>query len=150
MMRGARLLVLLAVLCLCWGRAMGAESEGVRFGVLDVFVDSSAAPLAAYQLEIRATNAGVKIVGIEGGEHAAFASPPFYDPKAMQQDRVIIAAFSVASAGKLPKGRTRVATIHFQAAKGDAPKFEVIVKAAASVDGKRIPVTATASERKPL
>jgi hypothetical protein len=42
-----------------------------RFRAVDIFVDSTNKPLAAYQLEFTAS-AGAKIVGIEGGEHAAF------------------------------------------------------------------------------
>ena len=54
--------------------------------------------LAAYQIEFSVTNILTKIVGIEGGQHPAFREPPFYDPKAMQQERVIIAAFSTDNA----------------------------------------------------
>jgi hypothetical protein len=86
----------------------------IRFRAVDIFVDSKDKPLAAYQLEFSVTGADAKIVGIEGGEHAAFSTPPFYDPKAMQQERVIIAAFSTNAVSRLPQGRTRVATIHLQ------------------------------------
>ena len=59
-----------------------------------------------------ATTAGdVKLVGIEGGEHAAFAQPPYYDPKALLNERIVIAAFNTAGADKLPSGKTRVARL---------------------------------------
>ena len=94
---------------LCCGLAAGllaqqpAIEEGrSRFGAVDIYVDSGSTPLAAYQLEFAATNGVAKIVGIEGGEHAAFRQPPFYDPKAIQHERVIIASFSTAPATDLP------------------------------------------------
>ena len=87
------------------------------------------------------------LVGIEGGEHVAFKEAPFYDPKAMQHERVIIGAFSTAKADKLPTGKTRVATIHLQATGDQQPRYEVQVKTAATVGGKKISVHANAEEK---
>jgi hypothetical protein len=71
---------------------------------VDVFVDPAGKPLAAYQLELRTTEADAQLVGIEGGEHKAFAHHPYYDPKALLEDRVVLAALD---AGKdLPSGKT--------------------------------------------
>src|SRR5436190_830885 len=96
-------------------QSASADEEGrSRFCAVDIFIDSKSAPLAAWQLEFAATNGVAKIVGIEGGDAEPFRNPPFYDPKAMQQDRVIIAAFSTEAPAKLPAGKTRVATIHLQ------------------------------------
>jgi hypothetical protein len=53
------------------------------FTFVDVFIDPQGKPLAAYQFELRTTAGEAKLVGIEGGEHAAFAHPPYYDPKAL-------------------------------------------------------------------
>src|SRR5215471_20061320 len=75
----------------------------VRFVAVGVYVDSKQKSLAAYQIEFSVTNTVAKIVGIEGGEHQAFLEPPFYDPKAMQHERVIIAAFSTNEPALLPK-----------------------------------------------
>src|SRR5256885_1567618 len=80
----------------------------VRFATVDVYVDSSHDVLAAYQLEWTGQSANARIVGIEGGENSAFKEPPYYDPNAMQQERVILASFSTANAAKLPRGKTRV------------------------------------------
>jgi len=55
-----------------------------------------------------------EIVGIEGGEHPAFREPPMYDPKAMQHERVIIAAFNTAPSDELPRENAS-ATIHLEA-----------------------------------
>jgi hypothetical protein len=111
-----------------------------RFIVMDVMVDAGATPLAAYQLEISATNAAVKIVGIEGGEPAAFRLPPYYDPLAMQGDRVVLGAFSTADPDQLPHGAVRVASLHCLISDGQPPSFHSAVTAAAASDGQ--PLTA--------
>ena len=116
--------------------------------VLEVFVDAGDAPLAAYQLTVKATQGTVKIAGIEGGEAAAFAEPPHYDPKALQKDIVILAAFSTNAPGQLPHGRTRVATIHLQVEGKTEPKFATTLTTAGTVDGTQITATADVKERK--
>jgi hypothetical protein len=105
---------------------------------LDVFVDSGAQPLAAYQLSFTAMSGDVKIVGIEGGEHPAFKEAPHYDPKAMQQERAILAAFNTGSAESLPTGRTRVATVHVRIAGATTPVYVVKLEAAANHEGSRV------------
>ena len=125
---------------------IATPTNTIRFRAVDIFVDSTNKPLAAYQLEFTAS-AAAKIVGIEGGEHAAFKEAPFYDAKAMQHERVIIGAFSTAAADKLPTGKTRVATIHLQTTGELPPRFEVQVKTAATTGGKKISVHANAEEK---
>jgi hypothetical protein len=117
----------------------------IRFATVDVFVNSGTKSLAAYQLEFKAAGGNVKIAGIEGGEHAAFKEPAFYDPKAMQQERVILAAFSTSK--NLPKGRTRVATIHVQVTGEAKPDWAVKLVTAADAGGKRIAATVEVKER---
>jgi len=70
-----------------------ATLPSVRFAVVDVYVDSGNQPLAAYQCGLTAARGDVKIVGVEGGEHAAFAEPPYYDPAAMMNDRTAVFVF---------------------------------------------------------
>jgi hypothetical protein len=125
------------------------EEPRVRFCAVDVYVDATNMPLAAYQLEFAATNGIAKIVGIEGGEASAFREAPFYDPKAMQRERVIIAAFSTESTDHLPSGKTRVATIHLQISGAEAPAFEVKLKTAADSNGNKIAAGVSIEERKP-
>ncbi len=120
----------------------------VQFRTVDISLDTKGKPLATYQLEFSATAGDVKIVGIEGGEHPAFAQPPFYDPKAIQHNRVIIAAFSTETADKLPKGKTRVATIHVQTKGTGELKFELKLQAAADAGGNKIAAEASVKERK--
>jgi hypothetical protein len=125
-----------------------ATEEGrIRFCAVDIYVDSKASPLAAYQLEFTVTNGIAKIVGIEGGEHAAFHEPPFYDPKAMQHERVILAAFNTGN--ELPSGKTRIATIHLQITNNLPLQCELKLQAAGNAAGARIAAEATFEERKP-
>ncbi len=109
---------------------------GVRFEFIDVYVDSGDAPLAAYQFELTDSAGSIKIVGIEGGEHDAFATPPYYDPKALKNNRVIIAAFSTAD--DLPAGRTRVATVHVQVEFDVIPEIKINLETAGDVQGNEI------------
>jgi hypothetical protein len=124
------------------------NSPAVRFQAVDIYVDSKDAPLAVYQLEFSVTNGVAKIVGIEGGEHPAFAEPPFYDPKAMQHERVILAAFSTEPADKLPVGKTRVATIHLQTGGPTPVQFETRLQTAADSKGNQISGDVAVEERK--
>lgn len=116
----------------------------IRFAAFDVFVDSGDQPLAAWQIDLHADdekNTGtVRIAGIEGGEHEQYRTPPVYDPRAMQHDRVIIGAFSTADDANLPKGRTRVARIHvrLQGPEGFVPEFDVVLETAATPLGVEI------------
>jgi hypothetical protein len=123
------------------------NDSAVRFRAVDIYVDSKESPLAAYQIEFSVTNGNARIVGIEGGEHPAFTEPPFYDPKAMQHERVIVAAFSTNPVSNLPKGKTRLATIHIQTRRAVGPEFELKLQAAADSNGKKIPAEASAQER---
>ncbi len=118
--------------------AQARAGEAVRFMAVHVFIDSHEAPLAAYQFDLIGRGSDVKIVGLEGGEHPAFADAPYYDSKAMMGDRVIAAAFSTKSAGELPAGRVRVATVHLQVEGSADPQFEVKLTTAANTDGEKI------------
>ncbi len=115
-----------------------AEEGRSRFRAVDIYLDSKSSPLAAYQLEFSITNGFARIVGIEGGESPAFRQPPFYDPKAIQHERVILAAFSTDSLANLPHGKTRVATIHLECADTQQLQAELKLHIAAESDGARI------------
>jgi len=132
---------LLAVGLLLAMNAYPQQAERVRFEAVDIVLDSGDLPLAAYQFEFAAETGQITIVGIEGGDHAAFKEPPYYDPAALRNNKVIIAAFSTAN--DLPTGQTRVARIHVQVAGDVEPEYVVVLKVAASPDGERIPATAT-------
>jgi hypothetical protein len=142
-------LTLLPIVIAFLGAALGgpqppAEHAGVRFRAVDIWLDTKDQPLAAYQIEFKPDDAfqdDVKIVGIEGGAHEQFANPPYYDPAAMQQERVIIAAFSTAKADSLPQGRTRIATIHVQITGEAEPEFVTQTMALATTEGRAIEAT---------
>lgn len=118
-----------------------------RFCAVDIFIDSGTSPLSAYQLEFSADDHSAKIAGIEGGEHDKFKTPPYYDPQAMQQERVIIAAFSTAPPTSLPTSRTRIATIHVQVTGNVEPEFVVAPSVLATTQGKRIDAQVEAKPR---
>lgn len=114
------------------------EHESVRFTYVDLYLDSGAADVAAWQLEFAAETGTVVLVGVEGGEHPAFAKPPVYDPKALAADgggRIIIANYSLDDV--LPAGRTRVARLHLQVT-GPSPEFVTKLQAASDREGERI------------
>ena len=117
------------------------QAELVRFESIDVYVDPDTVHLAAYQFELAVEVGEVMIVGVEGGEHAAFKEPPYYDPAALSKHRVIIAAFNTG--GDLPVGRTRVARIHVHVSGKQEPQYVVKLHLAAASDGKRIPAIIT-------
>jgi len=127
------------------------ERTSVRFIALDIYIDSGETPLAAYQFELTADSGSFKIVGLEGGEHTAFAKPPYYDKKALSDsranhDRVIVAAFDTGD--DLPTGNTRVARVHVQITREPTPDFAVKLIVAASDDGEPIDATATCLQGK--
>lgn len=121
-----------------------------RFAAYDVVIDSGNTPLAAYQVVItpRVEGGGLTIVGIEGGESAAYSSAPYYDPKAIQNDRVILAAYSTKPGAELPHGKTRVARVHLMIepdAKAAEPFLVIKLEAAGTTGGERIDCTAQLS-----
>ncbi len=142
------LLPILVAFALLVGMLPAQPAPADRFQPVNIFIDSRDEPLAAYQLEFSVKSGNAKVVGVEGGEHPAFKEAPYYDPKAIQQERVIIAAFSTSAADKLPKGKTRVATIHLQIASEQKPEFNLKLETAATVNGQNIPVEGTFEERK--
>lgn len=122
-----------------------AESPGqVRFGAVDVFVDAGSTPLAAYQFELRITAGNVTLVGVEGGEHRAFRAPPYYDPKALSQQRIIVAAFDTGS--DLPRGQTRVARLMVQIRGPVAPAYHATLVVAASAEAIAIPASLSVAD----
>jgi len=114
------------------------DVQPVRFDAIDVYVQTGDEPLAAYQLDLSAEKGDVTIVGIEGGESDIFTVPPYYDPTAIQNDRVIIAYFSTAAADALPRGKVRIATIHVQIVGDVQPEYDAKITVAATVDGDPI------------
>lgn len=117
------------------------ERQTPRFEALDVYVDSGDRPLAAWQMELVTDTPGIEIAGIEGGEHAAYQKPPYYDARAMRQNRVVLASYD--DGDELPTGNSRVARVHVQIAGAGLCEYRVKLSAAASADGERIPAEIT-------
>ena len=134
-----KLPMVLVIFACCAGTL--CAQPAVRFRALDVLLDVGERPLAAYQLELTDLSGKIKIVGVEGGEHAAFREPPYYDPAALMNNRIILAAFSTSS--DLPKGKTRIARVHVQITGEGEPAFTPKLEVAATLDGQRMPATLT-------
>ncbi len=110
----------------------------VRFAPLHIYLDSGNQPLAAFQFELKAAAGQIKIVGVEGGQHKAFKEAPYYDKAALyKSNRIIIAAFNTGR--DLPKGRTRIATIHLHIIGEAEPDYELKLTVAADANAKEIP-----------
>jgi hypothetical protein len=125
---------ILAVLTLA---AAPATDEAPRFTTVDIRIDPAGKALAAYQVEFVADASRVKLVGVEGGDAKPFAQPPFYDPAALSQNRVIVAAFDTGT--ELPTSPFRAARLHVQITGTDKPKWEAKLIVAADAEGQRIP-----------
>ncbi len=113
----------------------------VRFKVLDIMIDAGDARLAAYQFELIAPE-GTVLVGVENGEHAAFADAPHYDPAAINSGRIIVAAFNTGD--DLPSGKTRVCRLHVQ--ETGSVTYDISLTVAADADGNAIDASITIHE----
>jgi len=120
------------------------QASESRFAWVDVFIDPQGKPLACYQFELAAKDADVTLVGVEGGEHAAFAQPPYYDAKANVQNRIVIAAFNTGN--DLPRQRTRVARVMVRIRGNRHPHYAATLQVSASPDAQKIPASISTSE----
>jgi hypothetical protein len=127
-----------------FGAAPAPTTADASFRYVDVFIDPHGTPLAAYQFELRATAGDVKLVGVEGGDHAAFARPPYYDTRALLTERIVVAAFNTGS--ELPSAKTRVARLMVRTAGPAAPKYDVILEVAGAADAAPIHANISISE----
>ncbi|MBK8268058.1 MAG: hypothetical protein IPK83_07010 [Planctomycetes bacterium] len=145
--RAVRLMFAMIASTLILGGALWAHAQtpppaseavidgAVRFIAVDVFVDSGDQALAAFQFEFTGPE-GVSSVGVEGGESNAFRSPPYYDPEALTQGRIIVAAFNTGR--DLPTGQTRVARLHLRTQGELDSQFSVKLIVAGNADGQPI------------
>jgi hypothetical protein len=111
-------------------------TNSVRFTTVDLRIDPRGEKLAAYQIEFTGDAQRIKLVGIEGGDHAAFKEPPYYDPAALSKNRVIVAAFNTGA--DLPSKSFRAARLHVQISGSERPQWGAKLKVASSADGKLI------------
>ena len=151
--QGSRAVGLIGLLCVAFATSSASPFDQLsiaptsatsHFAWVDAWIDPHGQPLGAYQFELKSSGAEVTLVGVEGGEHPAFAQPPYYDPKANLHKRIIIAAYNTAS--DLPRSRTRVARIMVRI-RGDAePNFSATLDVAASNEAKPIDAKVSVSE----
>ena len=123
------------------GRDEISPQPRVRFAPLHIYLDSGNRSLASFQFELKAATGQIEIVGVEAGEHEAFSEPPYYDPAARMQNRIIIAAFNTGQ--NLPKGRTRIATVHLQITGETEPQYGLSLTVAGDAEGNEIPAKLT-------
>ena len=120
--------------------AAPTAAQLVRFGTVDVYVDTSA-PLAAWQFELTEANGLMTVVGVENGQSNAFGDTPYYDLEAVGRggaDRIVVADFSLADVSALPRGTTRIATVHVQLTGSAEPDYRVRLIAAGDAAGRAI------------
>jgi hypothetical protein len=134
-------IVTTAVAALAASFELGAQrGAATRFAVVDVYVDS-AAPLAAWQFELRERHGAMQVVGVENGESRAYPDAPYFDRAAVERggaDRIIVASFSLRPPAELPVGRARIATVHGRLTGDDAPDYRLQLVAAGAADGRPI------------
>jgi hypothetical protein len=114
--------------------ATTAPATRSSFAYVDIKIDPHGKPLAAWQVEFIASDNSATLVGIEGGE-GAYKEPPFYDPVALAQARVIVAAFSTSD--QLPTKLTRVARLHLRFNKPN-PTYNLRLITAADPEGAKM------------
>ncbi|MEZ0267217.1 MAG: hypothetical protein ACAI43_20985, partial [Phycisphaerae bacterium] len=113
--RHAFALLMALVATFAFTRPVGGDDRPIpandaRFTYVDITIDPAGKPLAAWQVEFAAEVGAVSLVGIEAGDHPAYAKrPPFYDPAALAGRRVIVGDYSLDKT--LPAARTRVARL---------------------------------------
>ena len=140
----AMVVVMLTALLLSAVWAQPADvvaASTVRFAMIDVMIDSHEIPLAAYQCELAVKKGDALIVGIEGGAPAVFQDPPHYDPAALLNKHIILAAFTTSD--NLPKGQFRIARLHLQITgpATETPDYAIQLTLAADRTVQRIPAT---------
>lgn len=132
------LLVSLGFLCCAFATPQSARQD-VRFAAFDVLIDAGATPLAAWQVELTDPSDRATIVGVEGGDPTAaraYAEPPYYDPRALSQGRIVLGAFSTGDT--LPTGRVRVARVHVRVLGPEPLDWDARLVVAGAPDGRSL------------
>lgn len=139
--RLALLAVATTLLCGSFAPPSGADPKSLRpFETIEIHVDPRGHALSGYQVIVDGP-AGARLVGIEGGE-GAFATPPHYDPAALQRSgSVVLLAYQLD--GALPRERTRVCTLHYfrdeASSQRPDPAYTVTPVVAVDRNGQEIP-----------
>ncbi len=109
-----------------------APAQEPRFTHVDLYVDSGAAALHAWQLRLSDPSGRAKVVGVEGGQDPAWQHPPYHDPEALQRGEIVLAAYSLDGG---PSGRQRVARVHLAIDGAADVDFLLVLQTAASAEG---------------
>jgi len=133
----ALVLSLVAAACSCSERV--EPSPTPSFQAWDLYLDVQQGPLAAWQADLSSQGEALQIVGVEGGDHPGFHSPPYYDPAALAGGRLVLAAFDTGEG--LPAGRHRVATLHLRRVEGPE-RVDLQLQVAAGPEGAPVPARA--------
>jgi hypothetical protein len=136
--RPALALASIALFAAAGGRAAVEQEPQPRFVAVDVFVDAGEHTLAGWQLDV--TFGSATLVGVEGGEPAAFRAAPTYDSRALRGGRVVLAALAREATAQLPNGRVRTARLHVMTREPGLPAHELRSAVAVDVRGNRIEV----------
>lgn len=133
-----------------------AVGPALQFAIIDITIDPLGQPLAAYQFELTAPDASLKIIGVQGSDHPAYKRdrPPYFDPIVTQRntDRLILADYALPQldAAQLPDQPVVVARINVVyegPADADTPDLQLSLITAGNADGKKIQAKASYSFR---
>ncbi len=118
------------------------------FATLIITLDPLGKPLGAYQFELTSAESPFKVLGVEGGDHAAYHHdrPPYFDPVVQEQgsDRLILAEYALPklTAEALPTTPVVVAkvSVMFDRAvdANELPAITLRLITAGDADGQKI------------
>lgn len=117
--------------------SIASQPPNLRFTAIEIYIESED-PVAAWQFELNESSGRMLVVGVENGESAAYSRAPYFDIEAVRlgtADRIIVADYSLAPTEKLPRERTRIATIHVQVSGDDPAVFDLRLITAVNADG---------------
>jgi hypothetical protein len=131
------MLFLMGVTAFGHARIDESEQPASRFMPVDVMIDSDT-DLGAWQVRVETLGQNATLVGVEGGD-GVWSNPPMYDPAALAQGQILLAAYDTTNTS--PSGNTRVARLHLMVV--GEPQLEIELIAAGDTDGHRLDATAS-------
>lgn len=120
-----------------------AQAQERTFSTVAVILDTERTALGAYEIDLQFDDERVLLVGVEAGTD--FTVPPVYDPKALQGDRIVLAAMDLHA--QTARDRVHVATLHVEHPRTLELRPRALRIVAADADGRRIHATLTAPDR---